>query len=269
MQIAFWSNMHGQGATTSNAVAVACTIAQISACKTLIAHNHVEKSAMEGYLLMKREKDAIRMLDYSNQGLDALMRLFRNGRLKPAMVPDYTYSLLKNHSLDLLFGSEKKDSLSSDSQDILLSIFEYAKEAYDIILLDLHSGLCDTTSRRLLETSDIVVFCLTQNRIVLDDFSAFSEEHPSILKKRTAVILSRHEEESSLSKRIIARSYHLREEALFTVPRCTGFMDACNGGRVFDYIAYGLQSRKGQADPFFREYARLSQYILEGCVLKA
>lgn len=57
--------------------------------------------------MRKREQAAIRMLDYSNCGVDALVRLYKNGRLRAEMIPDYTWSLMKDHGLDLLFGSEK------------------------------------------------------------------------------------------------------------------------------------------------------------------
>ena len=43
MQVAFWSNMHGQGATSAATAAVASVIAQKTALRTLIAHNQIEK----------------------------------------------------------------------------------------------------------------------------------------------------------------------------------------------------------------------------------
>jgi len=267
MQIAFWSNLHGQGATTATTVATACIAAQTTAQKTLIAHNHIEKNALEGYLLRKQEKAAIKMLDFSNQGLDALIRLYRNGRLKSAMIPDYTFSLMKNHALDILFGSEKKDGLAEDTQHILLNIFDRAREAYDVIMLDLHSGLDGTNSRVLLETSDIVVFCLCQNHILLENFHKVLEENPVLKRKRSAYILSRYDETSALTRRNIARRYHIDSDALFAIPYQTGFMDACNSGRVFDYISFGLSSKR--SDRFIQELSRLTQFVMEGCQVQA
>lgn len=49
MLISFWSNMHGQGATSAATAAFASFIAQKTAYKTLVAHNHIERSALEGY----------------------------------------------------------------------------------------------------------------------------------------------------------------------------------------------------------------------------
>lgn len=44
MQVSFWSNMHGQGATSTTTAAAASVIAQNTALKTLIAHNQTEEA---------------------------------------------------------------------------------------------------------------------------------------------------------------------------------------------------------------------------------
>ena len=269
MQIAFWSNMHGQAATTANTVAASCMIAQKTAYRILVAQNHIEKNALESYFLRKREQAAIKMLDYTNQGIDALIRLYKNGRLKSEMVPDYTYSLMKNHSLDLLFGSEKKENLSSDSENILLNIFECAKESYDLIILDLHSGLNDTNSRILLENSDIIIYCLCQNRNLLEDFKRLIAENPIIKSKRSAYILSRYEKSASFTSGNIAREFGIDSKSLFTIPNHVGFMDACNSGRVFDFITFGLQSKKGADFEFIQSFNALTEYIMKGCSIQS
>lgn len=265
MQIAFWSNMHGQAATTANAVATACFMSMKTSYRILVTHNHVEMNALEHYLLRKREQAAIRMLDYTNQGLDALIRLYKNGRLRPEMIPDYTWSLMKNHGLDLLFGSVKRESLYAENQDLLLNIFMCAKACYDLIILDLHSGLEGTNSRKLLENSDIIVCCLSQNRALLDDFRRTMEEHPVLLGKRVAYVISRFEPESSLTLGNIAREYDLDAKSLFPVPYHVGFMDACNNGRVFDFMAYCLQARKGPDHAFARAFAGIVDHVMRGC----
>ena len=267
MQIAFWSNLHGQGATTANTVTASCIIAQKTSYKTLVAQNHIEKNAMEHYFLKKRDQAAIKMLDYTNQGVDALVRLYKNGRLKPEMVPDYTYSLMKNHGLDLLFASGKKENLSSDTEGVLFNIFQCAKEAYDLVILDLHSGLNETNSRILLETSDIVVLCLSQNRSLLDDFKRTMEENPQLKGKRSAYLISRFEENSSLTPGNLSRELGIDTKSLFTIPYHVGFLDACNNGKVIDFISYCLQSKKGADYDFINAFSGLIDYIMKGCTI--
>lgn len=265
MQIAFWSNMHGQAAVTANAAAVSSIVALKTSYRTLVAQNHIELNALEHYLLRKREQAAIRMLDYTNQGVDALVRLYKNGRLRPEMIPDYTWSRMKNHGLDLLFGSEKRENLCTDSQDLLLSIFQCAKESYDLIILDLHSGLNGTNSQRLLETSDIIVYCLSQNRSLLEDFQRTMDENPLLNEKRSVYLVSHYEPSSSMTLRNLSRDYGLDQKSLFAIPYHVGFMDACNNGRVFDFMAYCLQARKGPDHAFAQAFSGLIDHMMKGC----
>ena len=65
MQISFWSNMHGQGATSATTAAVASAIAQKTPLKTLIAHNQMERITIEGYLFKRQTGHSIHNL--SNQ----------------------------------------------------------------------------------------------------------------------------------------------------------------------------------------------------------
>jgi len=266
LQIAFWSNMHGQAAVTANAAAVSCIIAQKTSYRVLVAHNHIELNALEHYLLRKREQATIRMLDYTNCGVDALVRLYKNGRLRPEMIPDYTWSLMKDHGLDLLFGSEKKENLRTDSQNLLMNIFQCAKESYDLVILDLHSGLESANSRELLETSDIIVYCLSQNRSLLEDFRRTMDENPFLKEKRSAYVISRYEPSSSLTLGNLSREYGIDVKSVFAIPYHAGFMDACNSGRVFDFMAYCLQARKGADYAIAQAFSGLIDYMMKGCV---
>ena len=103
MQISFWSNMHGQGATSATTAAFASLISQKTSYKVLVSHNHIERSALESYFFKMPEADAFNFSGLSNQGIDALIRLIQNGRLSPEMIADYTYSLLRNNWLDILW----------------------------------------------------------------------------------------------------------------------------------------------------------------------
>jgi len=205
------------------------------------------------------------MLDYSNCGVDALVRLYRNGRLRPEMIPDYTWSLMKDHGLDLLFGSKKRENVRLDDQNLLMDIFQYARESYDVVILDLNSGLEGLSSRKLLEASDIVVYCLSQNRSLLEDFRRTMDENPIFKEKRSAFVISRYEPSSSMTLGNLSREYGLDKKSVFAIPYHAGFMDACNSGRVFDFIAYCLQARKGADYILSQAYSGLIDYMMKGC----
>ena len=268
MQISFWSNMRGQGATSANAAAVASIVAQKTALKTIVAHNHFEHSALESYFFRHSDRFGRDVPGLANQGVDALVRLMRNGRLKPEMVADYTWSLLKDHRLDILPGTAKKERWGAQDEGVLMSILECAKKTYDLVIMDVHSGLSGSGSRRLLESSDVLVFCLNQNRFLLDDFAEVMKNNPFFREKRCVYVISRYLKHAALTPGNLARRYKLDKAALFEIPDNSRFLDALNSGRVFDFIAYYRNARTGEEKEFIDSLNRLCDVVVEGCAKK-
>ena len=107
------------------------------------------------------------------------------------MIPDYTWSLMKDHGLDCCLGA-KKENLRSDSQNLLLDIFQ-CQGIYDLVILDLPVGL---GSKRPGSGN------LGHNRLLpkpepkpLEDFCRTMDENP-LKAKRAAFVISRYEPSS-------------------------------------------------------------------------
>lgn len=264
MQISIWSNMHGQAATSATTAALASTIAQKTALKVLVTHNHIERSALEGYLFRQSTEVEKTIQSLSNQGLDALLRLYKNGRLKSDMVADYTYSLLKNHRLDILLGTSKKEKMTSNDLDVILNIINCAKEFYDLVVMDTHSGLNENNSLRILESSDVIVFCINQNMFLLDDLAIFQSRYPLLKKKRSAYVISHYEKGGTVTCGNIARRFGVNKTSVFEIPSSAHFMDALNTGRVFEYIAFNQNVKTYEERVLIESLNRLCDYIIEG-----
>ncbi len=264
MQISFWSNMHGQGAASSTAAVVASAIAQKTALKTLIAHNQIERSALEGYLFKESRQGVHAIQSLSNQGIDALLRLMKNGRLKSDMVADYTHSILKNHRMDLLLGTAKKQEPAKEDQELLLNILSCAKDFYDIIIMDVHSGLKENNSLKILQGSDIIVFCINQNSFLLEDLTAILEEYDFMKQKRIAFVLARYEKHVGMTTGNLARRYKIDRDCIFEIANSASLLDALNSGRVYEYIAFNQDTKRGEEKHIISSINRLCEYIVEG-----
>jgi len=264
MQVSFWSNMHGQGATSTTTAAVASVIAQNTALKTLIAHNQTERSAIEGYLFKKPKQD-VGFRNLNNQGIDALLRLVKNGRLKSEMIADYTYSVLKNHRMDLLLGSEKKQKMPREDQELFLSILGLAKDFYDLIILDVHSGIKENNSLNILKSSDIIVFCINQNSLLLDDLASIFNEYEFLRQKQAAFVLARYEKHSGITGTSLSRRFGIKRNYVFEIPSSSHLVDALNTGRVYEFVAFHRNTKRGEGKEVFSALNRLCEYIVEGC----
>ena len=126
MQIAFWSPVHGQTATTSNALALGCMMGIDYRLRMLLTHNHFVKSTMEASLMGKEflEGNGNELKDI---GIDALSRYIRYNRLDEDSLKSYTKTLLRNR-LDLLIGtrSVNRNLFLKEMEASIEDVFEIA-----------------------------------------------------------------------------------------------------------------------------------------------
>ena len=262
MLAAFWSTHHGQACTTTNAAAVACTVAIRKPGKLLLAHTHARRSTLESCLLDEqalRERDAG---DFANQGMDALVRLSRSERLRQEMVPDYTWSLLREHRLDLLPGSTKEALPDGEAQSHVGEVFRCAGQSYDHVLVDVHSGVDAAGSVTLLEAADLCLVCLNQNKALLD--ATFEQGGLRILDgKPVRYLVSRYDSSVSPSVRDIARRYGLQADKVHPIPYSPGLMRACNTGRLYEFMLRHLENRRSPERLLMEAVRQLAAVVSE------
>lgn len=260
-QVVFWGPVHGQTGTTSNLIATACMIGLESPIRSLIGHTHGSYSTMEPALL----KDTLESVDSTFQisGLDALERLARNQRLSAANISDYTVPLLYNR-LDLLSGStHSADTTDHQRMSSWTDIFSQAALDYDLIMIDVNSGLQQAKTVQMLEQSDMLVINLNQNAVLLDRLQG-SQDFVELLKGKNCVfVLGQYDNHSKYTARNIARRYRFVQE-LYTIPYCVDFMDACNDHSVMEFfLRHRNVSNRHPNAPFIRDVRNLANAILK------
>jgi len=235
MQIAFWSPNHGQTGTTSAAVAMACMAALLYNFKILLAHSHFERSTLESCFMKEKVHDHEDFLDFSDNGLDALKRLAKNGRLTSGMICNYTISLLANRRLDLLQGTKTSKPIDAQETLALLSqIFTIANRDYDLTMIDVPSGTHHKLTRTIIQQSDLVVVCLNQNKAILDAYFS-SKSYASMLGEKTILYnIGMYNKNSRYTLKNLAKTYGM--DHVMCIPYDVGFMDACNNSRILDFI---------------------------------
>lgn len=223
--IVSWSPVHGQGATTSNLAALASSFALDYSATNLITHTQLNFSSLETLSGKNLVADG-----FEESGIAALERLAKSSLLKPAAVMDYTEAIYR-HRLDIL-GGKKSIENYEHLMEVLLAV---TKDAYDVSWVDAHSGTRNQLTHSLLESADIVLVNLPQNRFVLDRFFS-GEDFPEVLKmKKCIYLISCYDSNSSFSLRKIKRCYKITQPT-FAVPISTYFKDAANSMKLSEFF---------------------------------
>jgi hypothetical protein len=257
----FWSPFHGQTGQTSNLAALGTYIGIKYNIRTLLMHSQFTKSNLEN-AFFNQGGDALEAL-FDEKGIDALERLAMTRQLSSANFTDYTTVILSER-LEILNGTSRKIADTDERMaDTLPYILSCAKQSYDLILLDVNSGMGSKLTGIALNYADLIIVNLNQNMEVLKAYFKAEDIGPLSADKERLVLLGNYDRNSKYNARYIRRIFNYEDE-IYAIPRNTAFMDEYNDHNVLRYIFanYEVDSWDGSHE-FMEMLEAVSKRIVE------
>lgn len=262
MQITFWGNHYHQVGVTYNLVAVSAMLALNYRMKSLVTHNHFDRSALE-YCFLSRDYVQNGLNQHSDVGIDGLSKFIKFNKADKDDIANYTTTLIRN-KLEILTGTTitNKEVYYNDYNEVINIILTTAKLYYDIVFVDLASGMNDL-SDKIFELSDIIIVNLNQNPNLLEDFfQSYSSFNPAMREKCTFII-GRYDKFSKYNLKAVQRKYGLKDN-IAVIPYNIEFADACGEGKVLDFMKRNLKLDKEDLNyNFMNETRQAVELILE------
>lgn len=239
MQIAFWSQFHGQTAATSNMVATAIMTALENRFNILVTQSHFQMNNLD-LALIGSDPLVSQLTDLSDTGIDALSRFIRSNKISRDEFYNYTTSILRN-KLDILEGTKIKnwEIFNSEYSAVLQLLLASAKSFYDLVYIDVAPGNTDM-SNKILATSDLIVVNLSQNTLVLDKW--FNE--PPIDLDKVVYVIGKYDMDSKWNIKNIKRTYGVKNY-IGAIPYDIEFADSCSDGKAVDFLIRNIEAEKG------------------------
>lgn len=243
MKIAFWSNVHGQTATTTNALAISSMMALTQQLTILLTHNHYHYSPLEGTLLGDDYKNEL-FCEFNDMGIDAISRFIKFNKVDETCVKNYATTII-NKRLDFLTGTTQlNESLYyKDINYVIDLIFDAAKANYDLLMVDVASG-GNELSNKILTSADLVVVNLNQNKYVLEDYF----NHSGHRFKKTIFLISLYDKRSSYNLKNLQRKYPELKGNVAAIPYSRSYGDAINKGDVIDFLMRNLHCKSNDSN---------------------
>jgi MinD-like ATPase involved in chromosome partitioning or flagellar assembly len=257
---ACWSPFHGVG-TTANCISSALDISLNYAIKSLVMHNQYIKSNMETAFLASESSDLL--ANFEDKGVDALERLAMSAQLTSENFYNYTTTIIEER-LSLVTGTTKpKEELFEKMRHTIMNIVKVARDSYDLVFVDANAGNRNEMTVKVLEEADVVVVCLSQNKLILDTFFQKREWLECLDNKPLILVIGKYDPTSKYTTKFIKNAYEYSGE-IFTIPYCSSFLDSHNDHRVADYFLANIKrSRKDDSSYYFQEVKKLSKAILD------
>jgi hypothetical protein len=268
MLVAFWGPVHGQVNTTSNMIAIATMLALDHHIRILMTHTHFERSTLEKAYSKFRQADVYRE---SAGGMDGIQRLVECGMLTKEGVRDNAESLIKDR-LDMIAGtSTQNDKIF---RKVLPHILEAGQQFYDLIFVDVSSGIRNEISNLVMQYADLIVVNINQNKSVLDTFFSRSEWLPVLDDKKLLYCIGSYQRGSKMSRDRIVKDRKIPKNKVGFIPYNIRYMDSQNEQHVIEYLIRSRSVKKKFLDFneefYFAESVRnMGKRILESLEMNA
>ncbi len=207
--------------------------------RVLLVSAQSSDSHLREYLLPEYKTEAPSTRRSSND----LMRLARNGLLQAQSISNYTTPILKSSLLDVLSGMSLEEK-SSNEINVFKAILEMSKSTYDLVLLDVHSGLNKHYVESILKFSDIVVVNVSQNIELINSASKALAELDSEIQESLFVCVGNYEKSSKLNTRQVGKLFGT--DSVIAIPRYAPLIDMMNTGYMLEF--FGRYYYKGKLD---------------------
>lgn len=283
MLVGFWSPYQGASGSTVNAASVALCAAFKNKLRVLIGHTGTTEHVLEHMLFPKRQVSQSSQ-HYAEVGLETLIRVAKNGLLESENITNYTLPILKQGRLDYLngflpplntslspldlsrqtrtmdFHSQAKAQAVDLDAPLLIKILECARQAYDIVLVDLDNGLKSPMTAEILAYLDLVIVSSGQNHSQL----AALKDHlaPIQFKQAPIICIGRYHYQTKYHLKAIQKRYQINE--IGCIPENSGLIDPINDGNLVEFFGRNCLAPKFEtAQLFFSDVAKVTDQLLK------
>lgn len=209
-------------------------------------------------------------LDTEN-GIEGIAKMARSNKLTPEMITNYTKVVFKER-LEFLPGKKKSDVDEENVEEIEL-VKEIEKEyvdlvsaaamSYDQVIVDLDNNLSDDIRKRIMDMSDLIIVCSSQNYKSLQAMQEDKELSQLLLTPKGLLLIGRYDNDSKYNAKNITRFLNEKNKIL-TIPYNTLFFEASNEASVPDlFLKLRKISDSEDKNAFFiEEVKRTTESIL-------
>lgn len=236
--ISFWSNGNGETAKTASIAAITTHLAIQHNYKILILDTkYNDYSYQDCYW---QEDKTIKLINNTNgktniaSGISGLSKAILSNKTSPEIITNYTRIVFKDR-LELLTDTELDKEEYEIHKKVFKDIAKIASKYYDLVFIDIDSGLDEYVKNSLLEISDIIVANLSQKIRQINEFMQIKEENMIFNDKVVIPLLGRYDKNSKYNAKNVAR-YMKEKNGVCVIPYNTLFFEACNEGKVADYF---------------------------------
>lgn len=265
--ITFWSECKKEVGQTATAIALATQMGIEHNYKTLLISTYNNDEINTAFWKNeKQNKGLAGLFDGQKKvnidsGIQGLANTAKSSKITPNIITDYTQIALKGR-LELLNGYSYKDESYEEIFEYYPDIILNASMYYDIVIVDLNREINNDTTKKILETSNIIVYGLNQKNSNINDYIESMKNGTLAKRKNVIPYIGRYDKFSKYNSKNISRYIKAGKDMNY-ISYNTLFNEAMDEGTVID-LFFKLVSAKAddKNTQFLGETRKLSESII-------
>ena len=196
------------------------------------------------------------------EGISGLIKIMKSNKLEPENITNYTKIVFKDR-LEILQTYKGSQENYKDFSRMYPEIINLANNYYDLVLVDLDTEIDETTTKQILDSSNLIIVNLSQRLASINNFINIREKQPMFSTKKSLLLIGRYDKFSKYTIKNISR-YMNEKNKVSTIPYNTLFFEAAEEAKVPDLF---LKLRKTVDDEdrngfFIAEVGRTAENII-------
>lgn len=170
-----------------------------------------------------------------DSGTEGLIRSLVSSKTNPAMVKDYSKTVLRDR-LDVLVSPNSE--IYQDYEKVAENypeIIKVANRYYDMIFVDLTRRMDTDQAKKILDISDVVIMNMTQRLRNIDEVMALRKEDDFYKQRNVMLLIGRYDAHSKYNVKNVTR-YMKEKSNVLAIPYNTLYFEACSEGKAVDFF---------------------------------
>ena len=239
--VTFWNSSKQQTGQTLSIAAIATYMAIEHNYKILIISTSFRDKTLEScfWELDKEKKPIFSSNKMTTVGIDSgvegLIRGLVSSKTNPAMVKDYSKTVLRER-LDVLVSPNAEtyqdyEKIASNYPEIIKTANRY----YDMIFVDLNRRMDRDQAKSILDISDVIIVNMTQRLRNIDEIMALRNEDDFYKQRNVMLLIGRYDSHSKYNVKNVTR-YMKEKKNVLAIPYNTLYFEACSEGKAVDFF---------------------------------
>ncbi len=263
--ISFWSDGEKETGKTLSLAAIATQLSIDNTYKTLIFNTEYNDNTLENCFWTpkkpKRETFMIGNRADLATGTTGVAKAILSNKTSPEIIKNYTKTIYKNR-LEILTEEKISQEDYQNQRKIYKEIAKIANKYYNLVLIDISGNAEESTTRSILEESDLIIVNLPQNLKKINEYIELKQTNRIFNKEKTIVLIGKCDRNSKYNAKNVSRYSNIRD--LYPIPYNTQFLEATNEGQITEFFT----KFRGRIHPdentyFLEEVKNVSERILE------